>query len=494
MERDSQPEQTLAMPLGMRFDLAISDAVPANRNIAQFLASNASDFNSSNNTIRINVSSGAFLDLKASVLQFELKNTTTTHTVQLDGQADCVINRIRVLSSDGSEIERIDSYNVMSSILDQYTTGDGAMRVNGVLKGAPQRMDDSPELDPVILASAAGSGTITAANGLTLAASAALGGNITVSNILGGVGYDHRQCDRLESGIIRKYSFPLKCGFFNPATSKLLPPNSPFQLEITLESSGAACLVNLGADTAPSFQVNNVELHCPAVTVNDPGFMARLNGRMSSGMSWKCNSYQHYVNVTGANTGKDVIQISARARSLKGLITLMRKQANLNANQKFKISKRSIQYVSDYQYKIGSNNYPVDRVAIVTSTVSSGTTSGARVRTAAGAGLEISEAYTHALRLTGNLNQSNADTLVGVEAFSQSEVNNGVGILAMDLSAFSDGSVNSGMNTLNNMPCSLEFTRANPITIDSGSVQVDTFSVNELVIIRLASGVLASTY
>ena len=494
MERESQPEQTLAMPLGMRFDLAISDAVPANRNIAQFLASNASDFNSSNNTIRINVSSGAFLDLKASVLQFELKNTTATHTIQLDGQADCVINRIRVLSSDGSEIERIDSYNVISSVLDQYTTGDGAMRVNGVLKGAPQRMDDSPEFATVTLAGAAVAASISTVTGLTFANTGGLGGDLTIGNPLGGRGYDQTQCDKLATGIVRKYSFPLKCGFFNPATSKLLPPNSPFQLEITLESSGAACLVNLGADTAPSFQVNNVELHCPAVTVNDPGFMARLNGRMSSGMSWKCNSYQHYVNVTGANTGKDVIQISARARSLKGLITLMRKQSYLNSNQKFKISKRSIQYVNDYQYKIGSNNYPVDRVNIVTSTASTGTTVGARVRLADSAGLDVSEAYTHALRLTGNLNQSNADTLIGIEAFAQSEVNNGVGILAMDLSAFSDGSVNSGMNTLNNLPCSLEFTRATPITIDAGSVQVDTYSVNELVIIRLASGVLAATY
>src|SRR5210317_790894 len=125
MERQQQVEvqQQVSMPMGLRYDLAVSDSIPANRNIAQFLASNASVFGVSNNTIRINVSSGSFLDLKNALLQYELKNTTS-QTIQLDGGADCVINRIRVLSSDGSEIERIDSYNIIASILDQYTTND----------------------------------------------------------------------------------------------------------------------------------------------------------------------------------------------------------------------------------------------------------------------------------------------------------------------------------------------------------------------------------
>ena len=491
MEREQNPtEIEVAMPIGLRYDLSIADAVPANRNLSQFLASNASDFTPSNNVVRINVSSGAFLDLRNAILQYDFKNTTTTNPVSLDSGADCIINRIRILSSDGSEIERIEQYGQLAQILDQYTGGDGNMRVNGALKGSPCRFDDSPLLDSTTLATTGTTATVLP-NGLSFTASATLGGDLTVVNNLGGIGYDQKQSDIIDSGVTRKYSFGLKCGFFNPLTAKLLPPNSPFQLEITFDQ-GPNCLNNRTASNAPNFQVNNVELHIPAIVINDPSFMARMNARMASGMSWKCNSYLHSVNTTASGAGKDVIQIPTRARSLKGLMTILRKQANVvDGTSMFKLSRRSLQYVEDYQYKIGANNYPVDRVNIKTDTTAGGTAQGSRVHIPGTANLNVSEAYSQALRLFGNLSTNNADTLVGVESFAQSENNNGTGLLAMDLSAFSDGSTNSGMNTLNNMPISIEFTKTGAC---NAILQVDTYGVMELQIIRLPSGVLASAY
>ena len=491
MEREKNPEMMeVAMPIGLRYDLAIADAVPANRNLSQFLASNASDFTPSNNVVRINVSSGAFLDIKNALLQFDLKNTTTTDAVTLDGGADGIIQRIRILSSDGSEIERIEQYGQLASIIDQYTGGDGAMRVNGALKGAPCRFDDSPLLDSTTLATNTTNATVMP-NGLSFKASATLGGTLTVVNDLGGIGYDQKQADVLNTGVTRKYSFGLKCGFFNPTTSSLLPANSPFQLEITFDA-GANCLNNRAGSNAPNYQVNNVELHIPAIVINDPAFMARMNARMASGMSWKTNSYGHSVNTTASGAGKDVIQIPARARSLKGLMTVLRKQANVvDGTNMFKLSRRSVQYVSDYQYKLGSNNYPVDRVALSTDTTGGGTGAGNRVHIKSKGDLNVAEAYSQALRLFGNLNTNDPECLVGVESFAQSELNNGTGILAIDLSAFSDGSTNSGMNTLNNMPISIEFTKTQAT---NAILQVDTYSIHELQIMRLPSGVLASAY
>ncbi len=489
-----------AVPVGLNYRLQIADAVPASHNISQFLASNASDFTESNNTIRINVSSGGFLDLRKAVLEFDLKNTTSTDAVLLDGGAECVINRIRILSSDGSEIERLDQYGQLASVLDQYTSSGGASRIKSIQKGSPKYIDETASFD------SAQSGAATA-TGAQSASAYRTGLNVSVENELadgtdnktrviisgnGGVGYSQLESDKLNTGITRKYSFGLKCGFFNPSTAKLLPPNTPFQVEITL-GKAAECLVNKAGTNAAAYQLNNAELHIPTVVVNDPEYMASVNARLAAGVSYKCNSYNHYVNTTGSDAGKDVIQISARARSLKGLMSIMRKQSKISSDDDFKLSKRTIQYVSDYQYKINSTNYPVDRVNISTDTTGGGTPSGTRLPLSSTANLNVSEAFNHAMRLMGGLNSSNADCLIGLESFAQSENanNNGTGILAIDLSSFSDGSVNSGINTLNNGVVQLEFTKT---AACNAIVQVDTYSVHELIVMRSPSGVLQSMY
>ena len=97
------------------------------------------------------------------------------------------------------------------------------------------------------------------------------------------------------------------------------------------------------------------------------------------------------------------------------------------------------------------------------------------------------------MRLFGGLNSANTDCLIGVESFAQSENanNNGTGLMCIDLSAFSDGSVNSGINTLNNGVVQLEITKT---TACDAIVQIDTYSVHELIVIRSPAGVLQSMY
>ena len=84
--------------------------------------------------------------------------------------------------------------------------------------------------------------------------------------------------------------------------------------------------------------------------------------------------------------------------------------------------------------QINSTNYPVDRVGISTDTTAGGTPSGTRLPISSTNSLNVSEAFNHAMRLMGGLNQNNADCLIGVEMFSHSEnaKNNGIGILAVD--------------------------------------------------------------
>ena len=446
-----------------------------------------------------NLNSNLKIDLQAGI-----SRNTNTDAVFLDGGADCsLISRMLVRSADGSEIERIDDYGLLSCVLDQYGSSDGDARIKNIQKGAPRFIDETPIFDEVTGASGAAALTATAT-----CTAARTGIKATVVNTfttntgqstvklqgLGGIGYDQKQADKINSGVTRRYNMGLKLGMFNPSTAKLLPPNTPFQLEITLRSAADA-LVNQAGSNAVDYTVKNVELHIPSITVNDNQYMMMVNQRLSQGVSIKCNSYDHFVNTTSQGAGKDVVQISARARSLKGLMSVYRRQTKISSDDDFKISKRSIQYISDYQYKVGSNNYPVDRVELQTDISSDavsgvGTAAGTRLPLSSTADLNISEAYNHVLRLFGSLNNSNANIQIGQEAYAQSENNNGAGIVAIDLSSFSDGSVNSGINTLNNMPVSLEFTKvALGVT---GALQIDTYAVKELVIMRDANGVLSS--
>ena len=173
-------------------------------------------------------------------------------------------------------------------------------------------------------------------------------------------------------------------------------------------------------------------------------------------------------------------------------MTVMRIQANVSANQKFKLSKRSIQYVDDFCYRIGSSQYPSQKCQVKgIGAAAGGTAAGTRITAKDDGDVNVGEAYSHVLRLTGNLNTQTAHNLISQESFAQSELNNGTGLIAMDLSAFADGSVNSGLNTLNNMPVSLEINRT---AAANAIIQTDTFSIHELVIIRDASGQLSSVY
>ena len=473
------PESQYALPLSLRYNLTVADAVPSSKNISQFLASNASVFTPSNNTIRIPVGSPAFLDLNSALLQLTFKNTSG-QVCNLDGGADGLIRRCRIIGSDGQTIEELHEYGLLSSVLDQYTSSSGKRKVSAVLKGAPAVADDTP-----VFASAGGSAASVTNRGITITATGSTG--MTLSSI-GGMGYDQTQSDSINDGTSRQYLFSLKLGMFNLAANRLLPPNTNFVLELQLNDA-ANCIVTSG--TTPAYEVQNVELHTPAIQINDASFNQRIASRMAQGRVFKCNTYQHFVNVTPAGGTTDVLQISARARSLKSLMSIFRIQANITAKAQYSLSRRSIQYLNNYQARIGTTSYPIDRVNVAcTGTPEPG---GTALNTLpiqpTDNNVNISEAYSQALRVFGSVNNPAADILVNKQSFAGSENMNGTGIVAIDLSSYSDSSVNSGISTLNGMPVSLEITKngaANAV------IQVDTFSVVECTIVRDSNGVLTS--
>lgn len=491
MESSQPPAQQPqgSVPLGLRYNLGISDSVPAERHLRRFQAENPSTFTATNNVVRIPVSSENFLDLRHAVLGFDLKNSTATDSQFLDGGASCVIQRLRVLSASGRELERLEQFNMLSSILDQYAGSMTSQISDDVLKGGPARLDMSP-----IMFSGdgtGGTGTATAASGLTVAAST--GGTMSIVNANGGKGYDQKQTTLLATGVTRHFEMPLRAsGWFNSGAAKLLPPRSSFVLELTLAPAIQAFARASGTATQ-SYECTNFICSIPSVMVRDPGFNAAMEARLAQGVKWSATSYDHHVNTSASGAGRDVVQISARCKELKGLMTVFRIQEKIGSAAEFQSSRRSIQYLSQYQYQVGSQNYPSHQIDLSTDTTAGGTAAKTRLAIAATADLNIAEAYSEVQRLFGNLAvQSGATCVIGAEPFAQSENNNGCGLIGVDLSAFSDGSVMSGINTRDSaLPVQLEFTKTAAV---NKVVQLDSYAVKTVTYIRDPSGELMADY
>jgi len=497
----TQQQMSGAVPLGLRYNLGVQDAIAAERITRRFQAENPSTFTPTNNVVRIPVSSENFLDLRNTVLGFDLKNTTSTDTQWLDGGASCIIQRLRVLSNSGRELERIEQYNLLSCVLDQYAGSKTSMVSDDLLKGAARYLDETPYFAAVSdTGSVAGTSTATVEvfqTGLkAISTNVNAAGNITTSFSLegsGGIGYDQKQACQLATGVQRHFEFPLRAsGWFNSATGKLLPPRSGFVLELTL-CPAAQAFCRVSGSATQDYEATNFILSTPAVMIKDPQFNMAMEARMAQGLSWSSTSYQHHINTTASGTGRDVLQIAARCKELKGLMTVMRFQANIGAAAEFQNSRRSIQPISQYQYQVGSQNYPPNQIDLSTDTTAGGLASGSRISIPATVDLNVSEAYSEVQRLFGNLGvQSGATCIIGAEPYAQSENNNGAGLIAVDLSAFSDGSVMSGIDTQTNaLPVSLEIFKT---AVVNAVVQLDTYAVHSVRYIRDPSGELMADF
>ena len=479
---DNNEQSALAFPIGLRYNLSIQEGVAGSRNLARFSAENPSVFQGTqNNVVRIPVSSPGFLDLKNAVLGFDLKNTSAggTTVVTLDGGANAIIQRYRVLSSNGNEIERIDSYNQLACVLDQYSSNLSGLVSDSAMNGTPKRLSyttKTPEVKADQTTKA-----VTMADGTTITVGTLTALELTVSNPSGGKGYMQEECDDLDTGITRHYESGLKGGFFNPSSAKMLPGNVSFILELTLAPPNN-CLKT--AATTAGFEARNFILSIPTVQIMDTNAMSRLNMRLSKGVAFQANTFHHHVNTVGS-VGPSSIQIGERSRVLKGLMSIFRYQADISDKTKFKISKRTIQPVNNYQYQIGSSQYPSNQINIVCDKANSGanaqTPAGTRLGLSSTADMNISEAYSEVLRVFGGLNSNVSTTVIGQEPFAQSTLNNGCGLIAIDLQAYSDGSVTSGIDTASNsLPVVLNTNLNGALT---ATMQVDTYSISQLTII-----------
>lgn len=242
-------------------------------------------------TIRFDVLSDKFLDI--SEMRFSCQGVFTA----TDGAANPVqkfkslesglggtIERVTISTPGGTVIERIDQYGLVQCILNQVES---------------TRFEDAVRLSQEEMFNAS---TTTPATD-----------KVSMPN----------------SDYTAFLSHRFQTGFNRPKDPKLLPPNTPFRIEIELVADAAKCLTTIGSTPAAtdkvSFVLSKVELRCPSVEIMNDAFMDSARRMMMSGWRYsgtQYKAYNHSSSTTLVNTPIIVPDASVCMTGILALATL----------------------------------------------------------------------------------------------------------------------------------------------------------------------------
>ena len=282
----------------------------------KFQPNNGSTFTSANPVIRIPLNSTGFLDAQHSYLSFTCTFTKSDgNNCCIDGGAQGVIRQLRMEGSDGSELERVDNYNLIWNVMTQCQVGENHSAT----------LMNAMEAVPTVA-----------------------GDNTSVTNT---------------NGQSRGYSVKLMSALLN--NSKMIPlgfvAGGGLVLELTLDSDQIAVWNNLG--TQGTYSISDVN-YVGQVVEMEEGFNQSFRAMLGSsgGIQWAGSTFRgHNYSFLSAVSGNANIPVSERAKSIKSLYTILR--VNSGASDQFSatgytLSRRTSNDVTSYQVKIGSNVWP----------------------------------------------------------------------------------------------------------------------------------------
>jgi hypothetical protein len=470
---------------------SIRRGIAAKKSLARFSSENSGTFTPTNNVVRFPISSTGLLSLSEAKFSFDLTNTGATDAVKLDCSAACVIRQLRVIGMDGTELERINNYNLLDNIQGQYL---GDMDTDNIMGGGPARQSKFPSFPTRTQAAAATKGTVVdPVSGLTVACTVTGATSIMeISSTGSSVPYRHEESDELNINVARHYEVGLRSsGWFNTSHKRLLPGSTPFILELTL-ADAAACLVRTGTnDAALSYSVTNPFITVPVVSIQDVQCLQHMEQKMAQGLSWSAHTYKHHVNTIATGTGAlTSVQINDRSYDLTAMLSVLRPVADLQNVTKYSLGKYSIQGVTSVQYEISNTQFPPQALVVKTDPGAAKTAANVRVITSANTGFNVSRLFSEVKMVLSRMGQPHIN--VSAENFGQSELNNGTGFLAIDLASYTDSSTNSGIDTKSvsqNVSLQLGTTAAL-----GGAQQIDTYCLVGIEFSRMADGRIMSVY
>ena len=293
------------------------------------------------NVVRIPVSADAFIDGPNSYIRCDLKNTTTaTKTAGVD-YPQSFIRRVRIISGDGIVIEDIDGYNRLYAGILYPTQASMGMYSEGGITNAQNDQFKST--------------SATSASGNPLAYVTTTATNATPLH-----NDDAQLAAAGSAGDNVHLCFNLACGFLN--MDKYIPAlmmSSGFLIELTLDVAGSLG-VSDAAFSASAWELSNIRYEAHLVNL-DREFSDRLRMVMEASggvLQLASSTYRHFSGPWAGAAPTATINCPVRAKSIKSILFKNTIEADVTGNAKYGISSGCSHAIEEFQFRVGSVNYP----------------------------------------------------------------------------------------------------------------------------------------
>jgi hypothetical protein len=323
----------------MRYSDLIKVGVPAGD--LQYVTNiplNGSEF-SPDQTVRIalSVPINAFVDLKRAYIKFRINNKDTTHRISLDPSAGCaaVINAMRVYDGSGGLLQEINHYNALYSLMSDLSGSQHYQSSLNMLNGN----NETPFTAPV--SGVGGTGT---------------GDDTTRVLIAGSASADFVH---VPMGEFWNMSRLCPLGFASGIST----------VELSLASANLPFTFNNTVTSITAWTVSNFELHLPIIKCGEE-FNNSFRQMISSGIAINIHSVGYsnsQQNISASSTGTVDLTFSSRKRSVKSLVAIIRKNADLSSLVVDSCGARKSCGISSYAFSVGGVQIPSQRTQITSN-------------------------------------------------------------------------------------------------------------------------------
>ena len=392
--------------------------------------------------IPFNVPTDAFVNLKGAYIKMKVNNTQATDSYSLDPQCGVAsfIDTFRIVSGTGALIEEIQHYNAAYALMSSLAPPAHTQSSANIQEGASEGALSETAVAGAGLASVASSTTrchIPHSSSRTLS-------HIPMSGFF--------QCDRL---------VPLG---FSTGTA---------YIEITLPSANFPVCVNNDSSTNISWSISEVELHLPVLRMGAE-FNNSFRQLLASGVpiNWHSTSFHNVqTNVGSGSTGQTTLTMASRKRSVKSVMTMFRKTADLTSKIVDSASARKSLGITEWNYTIGGMRMPSKNVK----------------QSIATAAIDIGETYSTLVGCLSNLGNIYSSTAMNQDNFLKLDDTGTAApkvAYGLDLEAYGHSDVQSGKNLANQgLPLVFEATLGASTTNQASSADClcDCFLLHDVV-------------
>jgi len=271
-----------------------------------------------NQTMVFDLNTGSdYIDPKSCMLSFNLAVVATTapHVDddydfgQNSGTAANLIREIRLISKNGTEIDRIQNANVLAKILTDYTFSEEGQKTLEMAGYLP----------------------------------------------VGGATFDATNVDR-------RFVIPMSLisGFFRPTVKGMKIPSglsSGMRIEITLETAERAIRFETGGGTVVTYTVSDPVIYMMSHSLNDPTQAALMKNSAETGLEYTFPSYFNTPESVGASATVN-IQVKKAVSQATSVFAGLYDNNSAQVEAKDSFASVSGSLLTNFQYRVGANYYP----------------------------------------------------------------------------------------------------------------------------------------